>query len=484
MSTQETNFKQSLSLTDATMLVAGSMIGSGIFIVGANISMNLGSGGWILFVWLLAGILTLIAALSYGELASMYPKAGGQYVYLREAFSPLVAFLYGWTLFTVIQAGTIAAVAVAFAKFTAFFIPWFSEDNILYSIGSWQLKGSQILAIGSILLLTGINLRGVNLGKIVQTSFTIAKLVAIFGLIILGLAIGFNYEVFSQNFSNMWVAQQWQGDGWYEISGTVLLIALGGAMVGTLFSSDAWNNITFIAGEIKDPARNIPKGLFFGTLIVTVIYLLTNLTYLSLVPIQGIPGGEGVLERGMAFATNERVGTAAASQIFGLSAAGIMAALIMVSTFGCNNGLILAGSRLYYAMAKDNLFFPAAGRLNKNAVPAFGLKAQGIWASALCLTGTYGALLDYTIFAALLFYMLTIIGIFVLRKKRPDLPRPYKAFGYPIVPLIYIILACTIAVILMIDKTENTLPGLLIVLLGIPMYYVAKRRYAKTDIKV
>ena len=482
MSGSDQDFKQSLSLTDATMLVAGSMIGSGIFIVSADVTRNLGSSGWMLLAWILAGVLTLIAALSYGELAGMFPKAGGQYVYLREAFNPLIAFMYGWTMFTVIQAGTIAAVAVAFAKFTAYFIPWFGEDNILYSIGSWNFKGSQVLAILSIIVLSGINLRGVNLGKVVQTSFTLAKLIAIFGLIILGLTLGFNPEIFNSNFTLSWNAMHWDGTTFSSISGMALVLALGGAMVGTLFSSDAWNNVTFIAGEIKDPSKNIPKSLFFGTLIVTVIYLLTNVTYLGLLPLQGDPAGADVVSKGIAFATNDRVGTAAASLIFGVSAAAIMSILIMVSTFGCNNGLILSGSRLYYAMAKDNLFFPKAGTLNKNAVPGFGIKAQAIWASALCLTGTYGALLDYTIFAALLFYILTIAGIFRLRKMQPDAVRPYKAFGYPVLPIIYIIFAAAIAFILLIDKTENTLPGLFIVLLGIPVYYIVKKKFAPVEL--
>lgn len=478
MSGNDQGFKQSLKLTDATMLVAGSMIGSGIFIVSADVSRSLGSSGWMLLAWVIAGALTLIAALSYGELAGMFPKAGGQYVYLREAYNPLIAFLYGWTMFTVIQAGTIAAVAVAFAKFTSYFIPWFGEDNILFSAGSWNFKGSQLLAIVSILVLSAINLRGVNMGKIVQTSFTLAKLIAIFGLILLGLTLGFNPEVFSNNFTDMWNAQHWNGSAFEAISGNALILALGGAMVGTLFSSDAWNNVTFIAGEIKDPSKNIPKSLFFGTLIVTIIYLLTNMTYLALLPLQGDPTTADVVSNGISFAINDRVGTAAASLIFGASAAAIMSVLIMVSTFGCNNGLILSGSRLYYAMAKDNLFFPKAGQLNENAVPAFGIKAQAIWASALCLTGTYGALLDYTIFAALLFYILTIAGIFRLRKTQPDTFRPYKAFGYPVLPILYIIFAAAIAFILLIDKTDNTLPGLLIVLLGIPVYYVVKKKFA------
>lgn len=476
MSSEQTGFRQSLKLTDATMLVAGSMIGSGIFIVSADTSRMLGGTGWMLTAWVLAGVLTLIAALSYGELAGMFPRAGGQYVYLREAYNPLIAFLYGWTMFTVIQAGTIAAVAVAFAKFTAYFFPWFGEDNILLQIGSWQFKSSQVLAIISILVLSAINLRGINLGKMVQTTFTFAKLLSIFGLIILGLTLGYNADIVATNLADFWHAARWTGSEFESISGTALIIALGGAMVGTLFSSDAWNNVTFIAGEIKNPAHNIPRSLFFGTLIVTILYLLTNLTYLSLLPLTGQPGSTDAISAGIAFAANDRVGTAAASLIFGAAAAAIMSILIMVSTFGCNNGLILSGSRLYYAMSRDKLFFPKAGELNKNAVPGFGIKAQAIWASALCLTGTYGDLLDYCIFAALLFYILTIIGIYILRKKQPDTIRPYKAFGYPVVPAIYVIFASIIAFVLLIDKTENTLPGLIIVLLGIPVYYLIRKK--------
>ena len=470
------HFRQSLGVVDATMLVAGSMIGSGIFIVSADVSRNLGSSGWMLVAWLLAGVLTLIAALSYGELAGMYPKAGGQYIYLQKAYNPLIAFMYGWTLFTVIQAGTIAAVAVAFAKYSSYFIPWFSEDNILLAAGKWKIKGSHVLAVISIWVLTLINLRGVNMGKLIQTSFTLAKLLAIFGLIVLGFAIAYNPEIVTNNFSNMWSASRYQDGGFVAISGMALVMALGVSMVGTLFSSDAWNNVTFIAGEIKQPQRNIPLSLFFGTLIVTVIYLLTNFAYLVSLPLQGTEGATSVVEAGIAFAPFDRVGTSAASMIFGVAAASIMSALIMVSTFGCNNGLILAGSRLYYAMARDGLFFRRAGLLNKNAVPANGLIIQAVWASILCFSGTYGDLLDYTIFAALLFYILTIIGIFILRCKSPETYRPYKAFGYPVLPALYVIIATCIAAILLIDKTSNTLPGLLIVLAGIPVYYYMRNR--------
>lgn len=482
MGEHKEHFKQSLGLIDATMLVAGSMIGSGIFIVSADVTRNLGSSGWVLLAWVLAGVMTLIAALSYGELAGMFPKAGGQYVYLREAYNPQIAFMYGWTMFAVIQAGTIAAVAVAFAKFSAYFIPWFGEDNILFHIGSWKIQGSHILAVLSIWVLTWINLRGVNMGKIVQTSFTLAKILAIFGLIVLGLSLAFNHEVWQANFTNAWQAMKWDGNQFQSISGSALLIALGASMVGTLFSSDAWNNVTFIAGEIKNPQKNIPMSLFFGTMIVTVLYLLTNISYLAMLPLQGDASAMDAFHSGIAFAKFDRVGSAAATMIFGVAAAAIMSSLIMVSTFGCNNGLILSGSRLYYAMAKDGLFFKRAGTLNKNAVPSFGLIVQGIWASLLCFSGTYGDLLNYTIFAALLFYILTLIGIFILRKKRPDLARPYKAFGYPILPILYIILALAIAIILLIDKSSTTIPGLIIVLLGIPIYYlINKKKDSQSD---
>lgn len=452
------------------------MIGSGIFIVSADIVRTMGGGGWLLLAWALAGVLTLVAAVSYGELAGMFPKAGGQYVYLRQAFNPLIAFMYGWTMFSVIQAGTIAAVAVAFAKFSSYFIPFFSEKNILFDLGSFQFKGSQLLGILSVIFLTWLNVQGVRAGKAVQTTFTTAKLVALFGLILLGFLIGFKSEIWAANTKDFWSSFSTSGSGSYApLYGLAVITALGTAMVGSLFSSDAWNNVTFIAAEIKDPRRNIPLSLFLGTLIVSVLYFITNVMYLGVLPFQGDPQGADVLSRGIAFAESDRVGTAAAWMIFGSPAAAIMSVLIMVSTFGCNNGLILAGARLYYAMAQDGLFFKKAATLNRNAVPQFGLWAQCIWASVLCLSGTYGDLLDYTIFAALLFYILTIAGIFLLRKKQPDAERPYRAWGYPFAPLLYIISASAIALILLFYKSENTVPGLVIVLLGIPVYYLINR---------
>ena len=473
--TSPPQFSRSLTRLDATMLVAGSMIGSGIFIVSADIARSTGGAGWLLVVWALTGLLTIIAALSYGELAGMFPKAGGQYIYLREAYNPLVAFLYGWTMFTVIQAGTIAAVGVAFAKFTSYFIPFFGEKNVLFNVGSFEFKGSQLLGICMIVFLTWLNVQGVKLGKLVQTTFTSAKLVALFGLIVLGFLIGFKQEVWAANTADFWSTFSTAADGsTTPLFGLAILTALGVAMVGSLFSSDAWNNVTFIAGEIKDPRRNIPLSLFFGTLTVCSLYLLANIMYLGVLPLHGSPDGADVVSKGIAFAESDRVGTAAAWMIFGGSAAAIMSALIMVSTFGCNNGLILSGARLYYAMSEDGLFFKKAKELNRNAVPQFGLWAQCAWASLLCLSGTYNDLLDYTIFAALLFYVLTIAGIFLLRKKMPAAERPYRAWGYPIAPLLYILVASAIAIVLLVYKSENTVPGLVIVLLGVPIYYWIK----------
>ena len=474
-------FKRSLGLVDSTMIVAGSMIGSGIFIVSADISRTVGGGGLMMLVWLITGLVTIIAALSYGELAGMMPKAGGQYVYLREAYNPLAGFAYGWTLFMVIQTGTIAAVAVAFAKFTSVFIPALSYDNILWSFGEYHIRAAQLFAISSIVLLTIINIRGVNLGKTIQTFFTSTKLIALFGLIICGIIVGMKSSMFSQNLNTFWEASKTTADdkgilSIIPLSGMGILTAMGVAMVGSLFSSDAWNNVTFIAGEIKNPQKNIPLALFFGTSIVTIIYILANIVYIMVLPVQGSPNGIDVMSHGIQFATADRVGTAATSMIFGNIGVYVMAALIMVSTFGCNNGLILAGARVYYAMSKDKLFFKQAGVLNSKDVPANSLIFQCIWASILCLSGTYGQLLDYIIFAALLFYMLTIGGIFILRRKQPETPRPYKAFGYPILPAIYIIIAASICIDLLIYKPTFAYPGLFIVLLGIPVYFWQKNR--------
>ena len=473
--------KRELGLLDSTMIVAGSMIGSGIFIVTADIARSVGSPGYILLIWLVTGIITLIAALSYGELAGMMPKAGGQYIYLREAYNPLVGFLFGWTVFMVIQTGVIAAVAIAFAKFTGVLIPEYISDTIvLADLGFLQFTSQQLLAILLIVFLTYINLQGVRNAKIIQTTFTLAKIISLLGLIVLGVYFGLNSEALVLNLENFWQPFKVTGnpDGTVTteaLSGIVLWGAIGAAMVGSLFSSDAWNNITYTAGEVKDPQRNIPLSLFFGTLIVTLLYVLANVAYLMLLPVMGTPGGEDVMSRGIMFATDDRVATAAIATIFGTAAVIIMAILIMISTFGCNNGLILSGARLYYAMAKDGVFFKKAGTLNKNDVPGFALIIQGIWASLLCLSGTYGDLLDYCTFSSLLFYMITIIGLFILRRTRPDAHRPYKAVGYPVLPALYILLAGAICVVLLIYKPTTCGRGLLIVLLGLPVYFLWKK---------
>jgi APA family basic amino acid/polyamine antiporter len=409
----------------------------------------------------------------------MMPKAGGQFVYIQRAWGNLTGFLYGWSVFTVIQSGVIAAVAVGFAKFSGVFMPWINVQNVLLDLGFVKISSANIVAIALIVFLTWVNSRGVNGGKVIQMVFTSAKLLALLFIIVSGIYIGLNKDYFAQNFSNMWESSQWLQNTdktWslQSISGMGLILALGTAIIGSLFSSDAWNNVTFIAGEIKDPHRNIPKSLLYGTAIVTVIYMLANIAYLGLLPVQGDPNGAGILEQGIQFATNDRVGTAAASQIFGEGALFLMAALIMVSTFGCNNGLILSGARVYYAMAKEGLFFKKAGTLNKNNVPQFALWIQAAWASILCLSGTYGDLLDYCTFASLLFYIVTIGGLFMLRKKEPDTARPYKVIAYPIMPILYILIATTICAILLVTKTQNTVSGLVIVALGLPIYYFIK----------
>lgn len=466
-------FKPTLGLFDSTMIVAGSMIGSGIFIVSADITRNVGSAGWLIAVWLLTGFMTLVAALSYGELSAMFPKAGGQYVYLKEAFNPLAGFLYGWSFFTVIQTATIAAVGVAFSKFSAYIFPVVSEKNILFTIGSLRISAAQIVAILLIALLTFINSKGIKNGKIIQTVFTSAKLLALFGLIIFGFLLVKN-SFWSENWQTALNASQDLGSKdaqgilhpstWKPISGVVLMGAIAAAMVGSIFSSDAWNNITFIAGEVKNPKRNIGLALFLGTLIVTIIYVCANLMYLNVLPLQQIAFGDGA---------NDRIAVIASQEIFGSAGTIVIALLIMVSTFGCNNGLILAGARVYNAMAIDKLFFKKAAVLNKHAVPEFALWAQFVMASILCLSGKYGDLLDMISFVVVLFYAITIIGIFKLRKTLPNAERPYKAFGYPVLPGVYIIMAIVFCVFLLMFKPLYTGIGLGIVLLGIPVYYLS-----------
>ncbi|HEY0303625.1 MAG TPA: amino acid permease [Longimicrobiales bacterium] len=458
-------FKAELTLLDGVMLVVGAMIGSGIFIVSADIARNMNSSGGLLLVWVVAGIITLFGALSYGELAAAMPKAGGQYVFLREGLNPMTGFLYGWTLFMVIQTGTIAAVAVAFARFLGVFFPSVSPDVFLsfgtlhlpWGLGDIELGLSpqRIVAILVIALLTWVNTRGIREAKWVQNTFTIAKTGALIALIVLGITIGRNADALSTNFKDMFLGMP---------SGTTLILAFGAAMVGALFSSDAWNNVTFAAAEVKNPARNLPLALAIGTGVVTVMYISANLAYLSALTIPELQN-----------APQDRVGTLLLQSIFGGPGAYLMAAAILISTFGCINGLILAGARVYYAMARDGLFFESAGRLSSHNVPRTALIVQGVWTALLTLTGTYGQLLDYVIFAALVFYALTTLALFRLRMKAPDMPRPYKAFGYPVVPALYMVSAAGIAVILLFAKPAYSVTGLIVVLLGIPVYFLWRR---------
>ncbi|MBM3837113.1 MAG: amino acid permease [Verrucomicrobia bacterium] len=484
----EGQFVRGLGLLDSTMMVAGSMIGSGIFIVSADIARQVGSSGWLLVVWLITGVLTVIAALSYGELAAMMPRAGGQYVYLREAYSPLWGFLYGWTFYLVIQTGTIAAVAVAFARFLGVLVPAISESHVYFEFGRFALTPTKLVAIAVLILLTWSNSTGLRTGKIVQNIFTITKIAALLGLVLLGLLVGANSMAISANFQDWWSASftQPSARGGNEFTTTALqgqglLLVLGTAMVGSLFSADAWHCVTFTAAEVKNPKRNLPLSLFLGVSLVCALYFLANIAYLLTLPLHGSPAGTTALERGIQFALNDRVGTAAMEVIFGQNAAAIMALLIMISTFGCINGLVLVGARVYYAMARDGLFFARIGQLNRQGVPGNALLIQCVWACLLTLSGTYSELLDYVVFAVLIFYVLTMAGLFVLRRKRPDVERPYRAFGYPVVPAIYVVAASLIALDLLISpKTSgNAWPGLLIVLAGVPAYFFWKRGRAR-----
>ncbi len=448
-----------LGLLDATTIVMGSMIGSGIFIVSADIARQVQSPGLLIATWVVTAALTVIAALSYGELAAMMPQAGGQYVYLREAFGPLSGFLYGWTLFLVIQTGTIAAVAVAFAKYTGVFFPVIAADRYLLRIGSAGVSTQQLLAIAVLVLLTWVNTRGVRTGATVQNIFTVAKTGALLGLVGFGFLAVRSAAGGQTNFGNFWSNADWSFT-------TIRLV--GVAMVGALFSADAWNNVTFTSGEVRNPRRNVPLALGLGVGIVCAIYIAANFVYLRLLPLEGIQ-----------HPAEDRVATAAAAVIFGPVAVDLMAAAIMISTFGCINGMALAGARVYYAMALDGLFFKPVAKLNTaHHAPAVSLAVQCVWACLLALSGTYSDLLDYVIFAVLLFYMLTIAGIFVLRRKRPDVERPYRAVGYPVIPALYVLLAAFIEVLLLLYKPRYTWPGLLIVLLGVPVYFAWKRRRA------
>jgi APA family basic amino acid/polyamine antiporter len=481
-----------LNLFDSTMIVVGSMVGSGIFIVSADIVHQVQSPGLLLVVWIASGVMTLIGALSFGELAAAMPRAGGQYIYLRESLGPVWGFLYGWSMLLVIQTATIAAVAIAFAKFTGVIAPWFSASVWIWKIGTfgpWRLwfgelgpynvglNHQNLLAILSIVFLTWINTRGLRLGKIVQNIFTVAKTISLAALVILGFGFATSVAL-SANFTNFWRNASWSTmhayppDGPTWMIGTITLV--GVAMVGSLFSMDAWTSVTFTAAEVKNPGRNLPLSLALGTGTVILLYTLANVAYLRVLPLSGDPQGATPLARGIEFAADGRVATAVTQVIFGPVGAILMALAILVSTFGCNNGLILSGARIYYAMAKDGLFFRGVGTVNRNHVPAVALVAQCVWASALCLSGTYGQLLDFLIFAQVLFYILTLGGLFLLRWKRPEMNRPYRAFGYPFLPALYLVMGAFLEIQLLRYKPQYTWPGLIIVLLGLPVYGVWK----------
>ncbi len=480
-------FQQRIGLFDATMLVAGAMIGSGIFIVSADIVRDVGTSGWLLTVWALAGLITVMGALSYAELAAMMPRAGGQYVYLREAYGPLWGFLYGWTLFLVIQTGTIAAVGVAFAKFLGVLVPQLGTNHFLLTttlplLGEFKVSSGQLVAAATIALLTFANSLGVRAGTRIQNIFTVAKTLALALLIVVGLFVASDSVIIRANFHDLWSGIQ-NTERFHAVQklaplGTLMtsLMVVGGAMVGALFSADAWHNVTFTAGETKNPQRNLPLSMILGTGLVIVLYLLANVAYLCSLPLHGQELGIKP-ERTIAHAKDDRVGTAVLEKVAPIAGAPAMAIAIMVSTFGCLNGLILMGPRLYYAMAQDGLFFRAAGRLNAHGVPAAGLVMQGVWSILLVFSGKYGDLLDYVIFAALLFYALTVSGLFRLRITRPDAPRPYKALGYPWLPATYVVLCSLIMLDLLIVKPLFTWPGLLIVLTGIPVYLLWHRNY-------
>jgi basic amino acid/polyamine antiporter, APA family len=482
-----------LGLFDSTMIVAGSMIGSGIFIVSADIAHQVHSPALLLIVWIAAGVMTLIGALSYGELAAAMPHAGGQYVYLRESLGPIWGFLYGWTMLLVIQTGTIAAVAIAFSKFTAVMVPWFSASEWIWKIGTfgpWQLwfgslgpynvglNRQNLLGIVSIVALTWINTRGLRVGSIVQNVFTVAKIGSLAALVFVGFWFS-TVAARMANFTDFWrnaglgAMHPYPPDNPTWIIGTITIV--GVAMVGSLFSADAWNNITFTAAEVKNPSRNLPLSLALGTGIVILLYTLANVAYLKVLPLAGDPHGATAIARGIEYAADGRVGTAAAEVIFGPAGAVIMAIAILISGFGCNNGLILSGARIYYAMAKDGLFFKSVGTVNRFHAPGVALIVQCVWASILCLSGTYSQLLDFLIFAVLIFYILTLTGLFILRWKRPDMERPYRAVGYPFLPAVYLGMAVFIEIQLLRYKPQYTWPGLIIVLLGVPVYLLWKR---------
>jgi APA family basic amino acid/polyamine antiporter len=497
-SSQDKELVKGLGLTSATMLVMGSMIGSGIFIVSAEIAREVDSPALLIGAWAVAGFMTIVAALSYGELAAMMPRAGGQYVYLREALGPLWGFLYGWTLFLVIQTGTIAAVGVAFGKFLGVFFPAISSSHWILHI--WKvppihvgpmvlgnmdvgINTQNLVAILLVVFLSVVNIFGLKTGALIQNVFTVAKVSALLGLALFGLALGRNAQALAMNFGgHFWRnaglgaqhAVQVGVGGPIVMVGTLTILAV--AQVGSLFSADAWNNVTFTAGEVKNPSRNLPLSLAIGTGVVIALYIACNFIYLMALPLDGTPGAATILERGIKYAAEDRVGTAVMTQMFGAAGGLLMAAAILVSSFGCNNGLILSGARVYYAMAKDGLFFRSVAKLHPTyKTPAVSLMVQMVWACLLCVSGSYGQLLDYIIFAVLVFYILTIVGLFVLRRTRPDAPRPYRAVGYPVLPAIYIVMALFVDVVLLLYKPQFTWPGLIVVLLGIPVYYAWSR---------
>ncbi len=462
----KSEFKRELGLLDGTMLVVGSMIGSGIFIVSADIARQVGSSAWLILIWVVSGLITMTAAVSYGELSAMFPNAGGQYVYLKEAYNKLIAFLYGWSFFAVIQTGTIAAVGVGFSKFASYLIPAFSNENVIVQVDSFQINAAQIVSIITIIFLTYLNSRGIKDSKMMQTILTIIKIVSLLGLIIFGFALAANSEIWNANWSKGWQTYNFDSgkEIWTAVSGKALIGCIAAAMVGSLFSSDAWNGVTAIASEIKNPKRNVGLSLFLGTLIVTIIYILANFMYLAVIPFDEI-----------AVAKNDRVAVVASQYIFGDVGTYIIAIMIMISTFACNNGLIMAGARVYYTMANDGLFFKKAANLNTASVPEWALWAQCVWASCLCLTGKYGQLLDFVMIIVLIFYVLTIAGIFVLRKKSPNVDRPYKAFGYPFLPALYILATTAICFALLYFKFKTCGWGVVIMLLGIPVYYISQK---------
>ena len=488
---QEQELIKGLGLTSATTLVMGSMIGSGIFIVSADIARLVDSPGLLIMAWVVTGFMTITGALAYGELAAMMPKAGGQYVYLRESLGPLWGFLYGWTLFMVIQTGTIAAVGVAFGKFLGVFFPSISSTN--WIIHLWKappihigpmvlgdmhvgLNTQNLTAIFTIVVLTVVNVFGIKTGAAIQNIFTFAKTAALLGLVIAGALIFRNPAAVAANFTDFWHMGTRHANLGIASPFLLVITLVAVAQVGSLFAADAWNNVTFTAGEVKNPRRNLPLSLALGTGIVIGLYILANFAYLNVLPMHGDPQGASVMARGIQYAVEDRVGTAAMIAMFGAAGGALMAFAILISTFGCNNGLILAGARVYYAMAKDGLFFRQAAHVHpKYRTPVNALVVQAIWTSILCLSGTYGQLLDYIIFAVLVFYILTILGLFVLRRKRPDAERPYRAFGYPVLPAIYIAMAIFIEIVLLRYKPQYTWPGLIIVLLGIPVYFVSQR---------